>query len=201
MSQRTQNTLDRLESYLDSAESHGDAFSVYAVYLNHKVYLSDIGYDDSFHRTVIDILAERGGGTLWMAVRAVRQPDSEFTDYVAVNNFIKGVFEYATGEDANGVYRNVNIVFYPHINNAYVSATQAMTLIDEIDDPRFTISINLIHEYHAGLSDPVSLANTFQEARGHIGAVILGGIQTTGDFSILSLEESELDLVPYMELV
>ncbi|MGB0373207.1 MAG: hypothetical protein ACPGN3_17900 [Opitutales bacterium] len=199
VSARMQVDLDRLNAYLDRGELEGDAFSVYACYLNHKVF--NEGYDDSFHRTVIDILASRGGGTLWMAVRAVRNPDTEITDYAAVDAFIKGVFEYATGEDDEGNYRNVNVVFYPHVSNAYESTVSALPLVEEINDPRFTVSVNLIHEYHAGLSDEASLENTFNAARGRIGAVILGGIQTEGDFSILSLEDSQFDLEPLLGIV
>lgn len=195
---RDASDLVRLEEYLDRSESEGDAFNVPAFYLNHKIY--NDGYDDSVHREVIDLLAARGGGTIWMAVRAARD-QSDPVDFERVNHFIKGVFDYATGEDGDGDYRNVNIVFYPHVNNAYQSTIQALPLVEDINDPRFTVSINLVHEYHAGLSDPASLANTFNQAKGRIGAIILCGIQTTGDFEILSLEDSEHDLEPFIGLI
>ena len=73
-------------------------------------------------------------------------------------------------------------------------------MIAEVNDPRFTVSINLVHEYHEGLSDPVSLTNTFNQAKGHIGAIILCGIETN-TFSIVSLEDSEHDLEPFIGLV
>lgn len=197
---RDGSALARLEEYLDRSELEGDDFTVPAYYLNHKIYLPDNAYDDSVHKAVIDILAARGGGTIWMAVRAVRN-QSDPVDYKRVNDFIKGVFAYATGVDGDGNYRNVNIVFYPHVNNAYESTVQALPLVEEINDPRFTVSINLVHEYHADRSDDASLIDTFSQARGRIGAIILCGIKTTGDFSILSLEDSEHDLKPFMRLV
>ena len=189
--------LVRYQEYLDRADSEGDDFNVLAYYLNHKVY--NDGYDDTVHRQVIDTMAARGGGTMWMAVRAAKKP-TDPVDYTQVDNFIKGVFDYATGEDAEGNYRNVNIVFYPPVNNAYESPVEALPLVEEINAPRFTVSINLVHEYHAGLSDPASLSNTFAAARGRIGAVVLCGIQTNG-FHITSLENSEHDLKPFLEIV
>ncbi len=190
--------LIRFAAYLDRSELEGDAFNVSSYYLSHKVY--DDGYDDSVHRAAIDIMAARGGGTLWVPIRAVKK-QTDPVDFELVDNFVKGVFAYATGEDGEGNYRNVNIILYPHVNNAYQSTIQALPLVEEINDPRFTVSINLVHEYHAGLSDPASLSNTFQQAKGHIGAVILCGIQTTGAFEILSLEDSEHDLEPFMGII
>jgi sugar phosphate isomerase/epimerase len=167
--------------------------------LNHKVF--DHGHDNSFHKRVIDLLAARGGGTLWIAFRAVRNPDTEVTDFSIVDDFIKSVFDYATGEDAEGNYRNVNIILYPHVNNAYPSTDTAMPLVEEVNDPRFTVSINIVHEYHAGRSDEASLIETFNLAKGRIGAVILCGIKTIGDFSIVSLEDSDHALEPFMKIV
>ncbi len=194
---REANDLARFEEYLDRSELEGDAFTVNSYYVSHKVY--ENGYDDSVQRAAIDIMAARGGGTLWVPIRAVKK-QTDPVDFEQVNNFIKGLFAYGTGEDDEGNYRNVNIILYPHVNNAYQSTVEAMSLVEEIDDPRFTVSINLVHEYHAGLSDPVSLSNTFHQAKGHIGTVILCGIQTNG-FEIVSLEDSQHDLEPFLEIV
>jgi hypothetical protein len=193
---RDASDLVRFEEFLDRSELEGDAFNVDSYYISHKVY--NDGYDDSVQKQAIDIMAARGGGTLWVPIRAVNN-QADLVDFTLVDNFITGIFEYATGEDGEGNYRNVNIILYPHVNNAYQSTAEAMPLVEEINDPRFTVSINLVHEYHAGLSDSASLTNTFNAAKGHIGAVILCGIETN-TFDIVSLEDSELDLEPFMEL-
>lgn len=194
---RGTNDLARFEAFLDRSDLEGDAFTVNSYYISHKVY--DDGYDDHVQRQAIDIMAARGGGTLWVPIRGVRN-QADPVDFEQVDAFIKGIFEYATGEDDEGNYRNVNIIMYPHVNNAYQSTVEALPLVEEINDPRFTVSINLVHEYHAGLSGASDLAATFAAAKGHIGAVILCGIQTNG-FEIVSLENSEHDLEPFLEIV
>lgn len=197
---RTQDDLKRLSQYLDRSEKEGDPFKLMGVYTNHKIFKEGHGYDDSFQKQIIDTLASRGGGRLWVAVRAV-QNQNDPVNYPKVDQFIKGIFEYAMEGQNNGKSKNVDIIFYPHVNNAYESTIEAMPLVEEINNPRFKVAINLIHEYHAGRADSTSLAETFELAKGHIGAVLIGGIQTGSDFSILSLEESQYDLKPFMSIL
>lgn len=153
---RSQQDIRRLKQYLNRSALEGEAFNVMGIYTNHKIYLEEHGYDNSFQKQMIDILANRGGGTLWMAVRAV-QNQNDPVDYDKVNQFIQGVFEYAIEGPQD---KNVDIIFYPHVNNAYESTVEALTLVEEINHPKFKISINLIHEYHAGRADSTSLSPT-----------------------------------------
>ncbi len=198
---RTTAEIDRLAEFLDHPSVVSGEFKIYAYYVNHKAF--QIGYDASVQKQIIDVLAARGGGTIWMTVRA-KQDQSIITqqDFDNTNALVQEIFDYATGYDNQGNYRNVNIVYYPHVNNTYETTIEAMSLVKLINDPRFTVAINLIHESNAGRIDLVSLQETFEAARGHIGAVNVTGIDLADPGpGIVSLHNSTYDLTEFMGLV
>lgn len=193
---RGEEALNRLRAYYAWSERKGDAFDVVAAFMAHR--FGEHGFTDAAHRAAIDALAGKGG-TLWVWVRDDLQ-DGSVTEET-VEQFIRGIFEYA-------VSKGVKVVLYPHHNTYYPTVDDALPLVDEIDHPSFGIAVNLTHELRSDKGDV--LEQTFERAKHRIAAVIISGSQieldrtsvaTMNTSTVLSLDESEYDLRPFVRLI
>lgn len=191
---RGEESLKRLNAFHElSAETD---LEIVAGFMAHR--FDKYGFSDGDHRAAIDRLAPHGG-TLWVWVRDVEQ-DGSITDE-KVESFIRGILEYAES-------KGVKIVLYPHYNTYYPTTLEALPLVEKIDSPSLSIGINLCHEL---MSDQGHrLAETFAAAQHRLGAVILSGslieldrtsVRSMNDSTILSLDESEYNLRPFMRLI
>ncbi|MGK0240803.1 MAG: sugar phosphate isomerase/epimerase [Candidatus Pelagisphaera sp.] len=194
---RGEESLVRLEQYLDLSKEKGDDFVIPAAYMAHR--FDQFGFDDSAQHAAIDRLAGKDGATLWTWVRDSK-PDGTITDE-KVEAFITGIFEYARS-------KGVRVILYPHYNTYYQTVEDALPLVKKINHPSFQIAINLCHELMSYKGD--RLEESFAMAKGHIGAIILSGalveldttsVGTMNASTILSLDESVYDLRPYMKLI
>ena len=194
---RGEESLERLEQFLDLSEKKGDDFVIPAAYMAHR--FSQFGFDDSAQRAAIDRLAGKDGATLWTWVRDDK-PDGTVTNE-KVEAFVTGIFEYAKS-------KSVRVILYPHYNTYYETVEDVLPLVKKINDPSFQIAINLCHELMSFKGD--RLEESFAMAEGHIGAIILSGalveldetnVGTLNASTILSLDESIYDLRPFMHLI
>ena len=85
-----------------------------------------------------------------------------------------------------------------------------MVLVEKINHPSFGVSINLCHELMSDKGEVEALEQTFKKAKGRISAIILSGskveldrtsVRTMNESTIMSLDESEYDLRPFMRLI
>ncbi|MDA7640451.1 sugar phosphate isomerase/epimerase [Opitutaceae bacterium] len=194
---RGEESLQRLEQYLDLSEQKGDDFVIPAAFMAHR--FSQFGFDDSAQRAAIDRLAGKKGATLWTWVRDDK-PDGTVTDE-KVEAFIAGIVEYAQS-------KGVRVILYPHYNTYYETVEDALPLVKKINHPDFQVAINLCHELMSYKGD--RLAESFAMAKGRIGAIILSGalieldnssVGTMNESTILSLDDSVYDLRPYLRLI
>ena len=193
---RGEASLARLDQYYDWRTEHENDFVIPAAFMAHRFH--QYGFSDEAHRAAIDRLADKQG-TLWVWARDVAQ-DGSVTDE-KVGAFFRGILEYA-------VSKHVKIVLYPHYNTYYPTTQAALRLVQKIDHPSFQVAINLCHELMSDHGEV--LAETFAQAQGHIGAIILSGslveldrtsVQTMNQSTIKPLDESVYDLRPFMRLI
>lgn len=193
---RGEASLTRMDQYYDWRTAQDTDFVIPAAYMAHR--FDQYGFSDAAHKAAIDRLADKQG-TLWVWVRDAKQDGSIAEENVEA--FIRGIFEYALS-------KNVKIVLYPHYNTYYPTTHDAMRLVRKIDHPSFQIAINLCHELMSDRGD--ELAETFEQARGHIGAIILSGslveldrtsVRSVNASTIKPLDESVYDLRPFMRLI
>jgi sugar phosphate isomerase/epimerase len=185
-----------LSAYQALSDSMGADFVIPAVYMSHR--FDKLGFSDEGQKAAIDAMAGTGG-TLWMWVG---DPDSVANVAVeVVEEFVTGIVEYAVSND-------VKVILYPHYNTYYPTTDDAMVLVEKIDHPSFGVAINLCHELMSKKGDV--LAQTFANSKDRIAAIILSGslieldhtsLATLNDSTILSLDESEIDLVPFVQLI
>ena len=193
---RGEEALARLDQYYEEKDRLGDDFEIVSAFMAHR--FDKYGFSDEGHRAAIDRL-EGKNGTIWVWVRDAK-PDGTVTDE-KVEGFITGIFEYALS-------KGVKVVLYPHYNTYYPTVEDALPLVKKIDHPSFTIAINLCHELMSDKGD--RLPQTFEMAKGRIGAIILSGalvdldrssVRSMNESTILSLDESVYDLRPYLRLI
>ena len=100
------------------------------------------------------------------------------------------------------------MILYPHYNTYYPTTDDALVLVEKIDHPSFGVAINLCHELMS--EKGAVLAQTFANAQDRIAAVILSGAlleldrtspASLNNSTILSLDESEIDLRPFVQLI
>jgi|ETNmetMinimDraft_22_1059887.scaffolds.fasta_scaffold00015_23 sugar phosphate isomerase/epimerase len=194
---RGHDSLKRLDKYYESSDCEGKGFEVVAAYMAHR--FGQYGFNDSSHRTAIDRIAGKEGATLWVWVRDDKQ-DGSITNET-VEEFITGIYEYAHS-------KGVKVVLYPHYNTYYPTTEAALSLVEKINQPDFQVAINLCHELMSYQGD--RLEETFERARGRIGAIILSGslldldpssVRSMTESTIMSLDESEYDVRPYLQLI
>ena len=181
------NNVQHLNEYLDVSDSYGEKFQVHAVYMAHNMKLQ--GRNLGKITAIIDALAARGGGTLWMSIKQGGSTEPVET----ANELYQQVVEYAAG-------KNVDVVIYPHGGDYYyTNAKPALALINQIDNPRFKVMINLPHELGAKEED--ALEETFEKAKGKIGAVVLTGAKSATTGAAVPLSLSKYDLRKFMGLI
>lgn len=188
--------LARLSEYQALSDSLGADFEIPAVFMAHR--FDQLGFSDAGQRAAIDAMAGTGG-TLWIWVG---DPVSVTNVAVeVVENFVAGIVAYA-------VSNNVKVILYPHYNTYYPTTDAAMVLVNKINHPSFGVAINLCHELMSEKGDV--LAQTFANAKDRLAAVILSGAleeldrtspSTLNYSTILSLDESEIDLRPFVQLI
>jgi len=192
---RGESALKRLDKYLELSESQGGNFRVYSAYLAHR--FDKYGFSDTDHRAAIDRIAGKGI-TLWVWCKDNKE-DGSITDE-KVENFIRGIVEYAAS-------KNVNIILYSHYNTYFPTALDALKLVEKVNSPFLGLSINLSHELRSD-KGPI-LEETFERSKNHISTIILAGSNieldrtsptTMNTSTVMSLEKSEYDLIPFMQL-
>ena len=193
---RGEASLDRLDQYYEWSEGKGDHFEIAAAYLAHR--FDKFGFSDAAHKAAIDRL-EGKGGTIWVWVRDAKQ-DGSITDE-KVENFIMGIVEYAHS-------KGVKVVLYPHYNTYFPTTLDTLKFVEKVNHPALSTAINLCHELMSYKGDV--LAQTFEKAKGRIGAIIISGalveldetdVGTMNASTILSLDKSIYDLRPFMRLI
>jgi hypothetical protein len=192
---RGESALKRLDKYLELNENNGGDFKVYAAYLAHR--FDKYGFSDTDHRTAIDRIAGKGID-LWVWCKDNKQDGSVTDEKVAY--WIKGIVEYAAT-------KNVNIILYSHYNTYYQTALDALEIVKKINSPNLGLSINLSHELRSD-KGPI-LEETFERSKNHISTIIISGSNieldrtspsTMNTSTVMSLEKSEYDLIPFMKL-
>jgi len=188
------NNAQHLNEYLDVSDHYGEKFQVHAVYMAHNMKLH--GRNLGKIKAIIDALAARGGGTLWMSIKQGGSTEPIET----ANSLYRDVVEYAISKDASGRDKNVDVVLYPHGGDYYyTNAKPALALINQIDNPRFKIVINLPHEL--GANEEGALEETFEKAKGKIGAVVITGARSATTGAAVPLSLSQYDLRRFMGLI
>lgn len=188
------NNVQHLNEYLDLSDRYGENFEVHAVYMAHNMELD--GRNIGKITAIIDALAARGGGTLWMSIKK-----GGSTEPIKIaNDLYREVLEYALNKDANGNSKNIDLVLYPHGGDFYYTNVKpALALIKQVNNPRFKIAINLPHEL--GAKEEGALNDTFEKAKGSIGAVVLAGAKSPSTGMAIPLSLSKYDLRKFMKLV
>jgi len=181
------NNVQHLNEYLDVSDSYGEKFQVHAVYI--ALNMERQGMDLKKIKDVIDVLAARGGGILWMSIKQGGSTEPIET----ANELYQQVVEYAAG-------KNVDVVLYPHGGDYYyTNAKPALPLINQVDNPRFKIMINLPHEL--GAKEESTLEETFEKAKGKIGAIVITGAKSANTGAAVPLSLSKYDLRKFMGLI
>lgn len=192
---RGKSSLKKLDKYLELSEKNGGNFEVYSAYLAHR--FDKYGFSDKDHRAAIDHIAGKGID-LWVWCKD-RDQDGIITDE-KVENWIKGIVEYAAS-------KNVKIILYSHYGTYYPTALDALEIVEKINNPYLGLSINLSHELRSD-KGPI-LEETFEKSKEHISTIILSGSNieldrtspsTMNNSTVMSLEKSEYDLIPFMKL-
>jgi sugar phosphate isomerase/epimerase len=180
--------MNRLKKYLNQVD-----FEVGAVFISHK--FKAFGFDDSYQRAVIDLLAERQGyGTVWFWFED--NLDDGSVTKPKVKAFVKRIFRHAKK-------RNIRMVLYPHYGTIFETVDDTLPIVKQVNHPLFGTSISLNHERLAGKSNE-DIQQAFVDANGHIFAVILSGQVNEIDYNNVvksmnnPLDESEYDLQPFM---
>jgi hypothetical protein len=193
---RGEETLKRLDRYMELSDQKGDDFEVYAAFMAHR--FDKFGFSIADHKAAIDRISGKGID-FWVWGRDGAQDGSVTNDKVEA--FFKSILDYAISKD-------VKVVLYPHYNTYYPTTLDALPLVEKFDHPSFGIAINLCHEL---MSDkgPI-LKQTFKKANDKVSAIILSGsvieldrtsVRTMNESTIHSLEDSEYDLRPYIKLI
>ena len=192
---RGESSLKKLDKYLKLSEKSGGDFKVYSAYLAHR--FDKYGFSDADHRAAIDHIAGKDID-LWVWCKDNKQ-DGSITDE-KVEHWIRGIVEYAAS-------KNVKIILYSHYNTYYPTSLDALELVNKINNPFLGLSINLSHELRSD-KGPI-LAETFEKSKNYISTIILSGSNTELDrtspttmntSTVMSLEKSEYDLIPFMKL-
>ncbi len=192
---RGESSLKKLDKYLELSEKSGENFKVYSAYLAHR--FDKYGFSDNDHRAAIDHIAGKGID-LWVWCKD-RDQDGSVTDE-KVEHWIKGIVEYAAS-------KNVKIILYSHYGTYYPTALDALEIVEKINNPYLGLSINLSHELRSD-KGPI-LEETFEKSKEHISTIILSGSNieldrtspsTMNTSTVMSLEKSEYDLIPFMKL-
>lgn len=192
---RSDSSLEKLDKYLELSEKNGGDFKIYAAYLAHR--FDKYGFSDEDHRKAIDHI-EGKGIDLWVWCKD-RKQDGSVTDE-KVEHWIMGIVEYAAS-------KKVKVILYAHYNTYYPTALDALELVEKINSPFLGLSINLSHELRSD-KGPI-LAETFKKTKNHISTIILSGSNieldrtsptTMNTSTVMSLEKSEYDLIPFMKL-
>lgn len=195
---RSEEQRVRLDQYYQLSSQMGDSFNVQATMMAHR--FGQFGFSDADHKAAIDRM-EGKEGELWVWVRDDIQ-DGSITDE-KVENFIRGILDYA-------VSKGVKIVLYPHYNTYFPTTEEAMVLVNKIDHPSLGVAINLCHEMMSDKGSVQDLKRTFELAKDKLTTVVISGslleldrtnVGTMNDSTILSLDDSEYDLRPYMRLI
>jgi len=186
--------LDRLTKYLRWSEGRVGDFDVVAAFLAHR--FDRYGLSGAGHMAAIDRLAGTGAD-LWVYFR----DDDGTVTQGELTSLVQSILDYA-------IAKEVRVVLYPHYNNVYPTAEDALALVEEIDHPSFGLAVNLTHELQSQRGD--RLARTFSSAEHRIFAVIVSGadkaLNTSSNAArlgstIMSLDEGEYDLRPFMKLI
>lgn len=186
----------RANEFYAQSDLMGDDFVVPALFMSHR--FDQYGFSDADHKAAIDLM-EGKNGTLWVWVRDAVN-DGSITEQM-VEDFITGIFNYA-------LTKGVKVILYPHYNTYYPTVEDAMPLVEQINHPDFGIAINLCHELMSDKGDV--LAQTFALAQDRVAAIIVSGalnvideasVASRNASTILSLDDSEYDLRPYLQLI
>jgi len=192
---RGESALKRLDKYLELSEKNGENFEVYAAYLAHR--FDKYGFSDADHRAAIDHIAGKGID-LWVWCKDKNQ-DGSITDE-KVEHWIQGIVDYAAS-------KNVKVILYSHYGTHFLTALDALKLVEKINSPFLGLSINLSHELRSD-KGPI-LEETFEKSKNHISTIIISGsnieldrtsLGTMNTSTVKSLEKSEYDLIPFMKL-
>ncbi len=192
---RDESALKRLDKYLELSEKHGENFKVYSAYLAHR--FDKYGFSDKDHRAAIDHIAGKDIN-LWVWCKDNKQ-DGSITDE-KVELWIKGIVAYAAS-------KKVKIILYSHYGTHFLTALDALKLVEKINSPFLGLSINLSHELRSD-KGPI-LEETFEKSKNYISTIILAGsdieldrtsLGTMNTSTVKSLENSEYDLIPFMKL-
>ena len=101
----------------------------------------------------------------------------------------------------------VKVILYSHYNTYFPTTLDALKLVKKINSPFLGLSINLSHELRSD-KDSI-LEETFKKSKEHISTIILSGSNieldrtspgTMNSSTVMSLEKSEYDLIPFMKL-
>ena len=192
---RGESALKRLDRYLELSEKNGENFKVYAAYLAHR--FDKYGFTDKDHRAAIDHV-EGKGIAIWVWCKD-RKQDGSVTDE-KVEHWIKGIVEYAAS-------KKVKVILYSHYGTYFPTTLDALKLVEKINSPFLGLSINLTHELRSD-KGPI-LKKTFKKSKKYISTIILAGSiieldrtspDTMNSSTVMSLEKSEYDLIPFMKL-
>ena len=192
---RGKSSLKKLDKYLELNENNRGDFKVYSAYLAHR--FDKYGFSDTDHRAAIDHIAGKDID-LWVWCKD-RDQDGSITDE-KVESWIKGIVEYAES-------KKVKIILYSHYGTYYPTALDALAVVEKINNPYLGLSINLSHELRSD-KGPI-LEETFKKSKDHISTIILSGSNieldrtspsTMNTSTVMSLEKSEYDVVPFMKL-
>ena len=192
---RGESSLEKLDKYLELNKNNKGNFKVYSAYLAHR--FDKYGFSDADHRAAIDHIAGKDID-LWVWCKD-RKQDGSITDE-KVENWIQGIVEYAAS-------KKVKVILYSHYGTYYPTALDALETVEKINNPYLGLSINLSHELRSD-KGPI-LEKTFKQSKKYISTIILSGSKieldrtsptTMNTSTVMSLEKSEYDLIPFMKL-
>lgn len=192
---RGESSLEKLDKYLELNKNNKGDFKVYSAYLSHR--FDKFGFSDADHRAAIDRIAGKDI-TLWVWCKD-RKQDGSITDE-KVENWIRGIVDYAAS-------KKVKVILYSHYGTYFPTALDALKLVEKINSPFLGLSINLTHELRSD-KGPI-LKKTFKKSKKYISTIILAGsiieldrtnADTMNSSTVMSLEKSEYDLIPFMKL-
>lgn len=195
--------LERLVEFQQSSERNDgeEKFHLVSGFVAHRFHRD--GFSDANHVTVLDLLADGttatgGDSQLWIWFR---DDGGEVTES-RLEQFVRPILDRAAAV-------GVKVVFYPHRGTMYETAEDALGFVERMDHPALGLAVHLSHELWAGRGD--DLGRTFELVRHRLDAVTISGADaqigaasnssTNGGSAVGSLDESEVDLRPYMRLI